>query len=501
MNARRLLPLACLAALGCSPFDLHHLAPLEDAIVGVDDQHWVARVVRVDTDPVQTTEILLAEGTAQLHPRPGAPGELAIFTEGTLGDADEPPIPSEVVLVDRTGERQRWTLGRQYRSAAISPDGRWLYATAPWGRLVVENDVEVIDLSQPPSAANPFSLSLRSLGGEVPTAAAFSDAIPWTDGRPLRLVALFAFGQLSLFDLDAPDAPPVTIPTTVDATAVGPAPVEALFVGSELVVRTQTGSQLLVVALTESDGGAQRFDVALRTLAASGPVRSLAVDRRSTTPRLVALTSSALHVYDLATSLETSIPTSAVYTSILEFEGPAPGDPAMRPRLVLWGESPNLTFVDLGEEASSVIDATRIPLSFTPVDVVADGAAGRLIAFVRRDGASSLDVGGSSGRAPAAVIDLHDRSALALTTTIDVNRAVVSSDLADVWVATRDGYVNRFEIGSRAQEESWLDERVATLLPLFGTGRRVLAFHEVASGRFSILEPGGAEARRVDGVF
>lgn len=501
MNRAPLLSFLVLLG-GCAPFELGHLAPLEDALLGVDDTHSVARVVRVDSDPVQTTEIALAEGHATLVPRPGSGDtEIAIFTEGTLGSEDELPIPAEVVLVDRTGELSRWTLPRQFRVAQMSEDGRYLYATAPWGRLVVENEVSVVDLTEPAGPMNPRSLSLRSLGGEVPSAAAFSEPMPWPDGAPLRLAALFAAGQLSLFDLDRPDAPPLTIPTTVNTAAVGPEPVEARFVDQELVVRTAAGSQLLVVSLTQSLDGARRFDVALRTLAASGRVSAIAVDRRSTTPRLIALTGTRVHIYDLETSLESSVELPSPYSSILAFEGPAPGDPTTRPRLVLWGTSPSLTFLELGDEPSAVMDASALPLAFTPSHVVADGAAGRLLAFVGGGHGGGFDVAGSAGRTPASVIDLYDRSALALATTPDVSRAAVSSDLSDVWIASGDGYVNRFDIDTRSQEELWLDDPVQSLLPLPGSAQRVLAFHELPAGSFTILAPGDTAPRHVGGVF
>lgn len=69
MNRAPLLSFLVLLG-GCAPFELGHLAPLEDALLGVDDTHSVARVVRVDSDPVQTTEIALAEGHATLVPAP-----------------------------------------------------------------------------------------------------------------------------------------------------------------------------------------------------------------------------------------------------------------------------------------------------------------------------------------------------------------------------------------------------------------------------------------------
>ena len=503
MTKRALLLHLLALGTGCQGFEVRQLAPLEDAIVAVDDTISMARVVRVDTTPAETTEIELSEGMAGILARPSNPGEVLVFTHGILGDADEDPVPSELVHIDRSGELGRWTLGRQYARAAISPDGRYAYSLEPWGRLVVENILEVVDLTEPAGEGNPLSLSLRSLGGETPTAAAFSQPLPWSDGRELRVAALFAAGQLSLFDLDSPDGPPITIPTTVDGSMVGPQPVEALFVDNELVVRAQTGNQLIVVTLGEQVGtGAQRFDVSLRTLATSGVVTALAVDRRASSPRLVALSGARVHIYDLATSIETSLDLPAPYAHILAFDGPAPGDPTSRPRLALYGTSRSITFVDLGDEADSVIDSSTLPLAFNPGEVVADAALGRLVIFTTQSPhVVEHDVAGSSTRLPTSVIDLYDRSAISLATTGDVSRAVVSTDLGDMWVASAEGYVSRFDIETHGQEELWLNETVATLLPIYGSTQRVLAFHGFESGRFSILEPGSDTPRLVDGVF
>jgi len=498
---RAALALALLALTGCESFELTHLAPLEDAILGIDAVNGIARVVRVDTDPVQTTEIDLSEGGVLVLSRPDAPGEALVLTQGRIGDEDNPPLPAELVRVDRTGELDRWVFERQYFEARVSPSGRYVHTLAPFGRLVVENNIEVVDLDSPPGDANPISLSLRSLGGEVPTAAAFSEPLSWADGGTLRVAALFAAGQLSLFDLDAPDAPPVTVPTTVDGATVGPSPVEVRFVDAELVVRTADGSQLIVVSLLPRADGEQRFDVTLRTLATSGAVDSLAVDRRGDAPRLLALAGQRLYVFDLSTSIERVVELPSRYHSILQFEGPAPGDPEVRPRIVLWGSVSRLTFIELGAGASDVVDETSLPLAFRPDSVVTDASSGRLVVFERRGSAPGLDVAGSAGRVPVSVVDLFDRSALALTASGDVTRAAVSADLGDVWIASVDGYVSRFDVDSHEQEELWLEEDVASLLPLPGVGGRVLAFHHIRDGRFSILQPGVTEPRRVDGVF
>lgn len=495
------LSLFVVSLAGCGDFQARHLAPLEDAVLAVDDQLAVARVVRIEAGGADIVDVPLAEGAAVLYERPGALGEVLVLTQGVLGDADEEPVPSEVAAIDRSGLVERWTLSGQYASAVASRDGRYLAALTPRGRLVVENRVEVIDLEAAPGEANPLALSLRSLGGEAPTTAAFSAPLPVAGGE-LRLAALFAPGQLSLFDLDAPDVPPITVPTTADGATVGPAPVEGVFVGAELIVRAETGGQLLVLTVGEGTG-AQRFDVSVRTLAASSTVRALVVDERAPTPRVLALADAALHVFDLETGIETVVEVPRGYRHILPFDGPAPGDATERARLALYGDASSITFVELGDAAAEVLGAATLALAFRPSSVVADADAGRLVVFESFvQGGSALDVARSYGKRPAAIVDLFDRSALALVAAPEVGYAAVAASLRQMWVASGDGYASRFDVSTQDQRELWLDARVEALLPLAGSSGRVLAFHSLARGSFSVLEPDGdAAPLRVNDAF
>jgi hypothetical protein len=495
MSPERLLLPSLIASctilfVGCAPphLDVSEIAALEDAVLVVD-RGGLVRVVRIDEAGTSATDVELGEGDASLLARPGSPAQALVLTEGKLGDAREMAMPSELVLLDRTGELRRWTFLGQYEAAQASRDGRYVVALAPRGRLVVENRVEVVDLTMDAGDANPIALSLRSLGGEAPVAAEISEVLPWSDGRDLRVAALFAAGQLSLFDLDAPDDPPVTIPTTSDSSSVGPAPVEGFFVGDELVVRA-SARQLLVVALVPGTAS-RRFDVAVRTLAASAPIVAVAIDGRGASPRVLAITASTLDVFDLETGMSAVVMVEAGYRNILPFDGPAPGDVTSRPRLALYGPTRSITFVELGDRPTDVLGSFVLPLSFQPDAVVADADAGRLVVFEDlRRGGLELDVAASYGRRPVSVVDLFDRSALALDASDELSRAVVSTGLGDMWVAGADGYVNRFDLETEEQEERWLDHSAETLLPLLGPAQRVLALTTVRTGSFAILEAG-----------
>lgn len=503
MTRARVCVSLCLCvgiAAGCARLRVNHLAPLEDAVVAIDDQAGIARIVRVEATTVESEDIALSEGPATILAHPTDPGAVFVYTLGRIGSADEEPVPSELVAIDRTGEQRRWAFSGQFGSAEISGDGRYVIARSAFGRLVVENRVEIVDTTLPAGETNPIALSLRSLGGETPTAAAFSTPLPWSDGGTLRVAALFAAGQLSLFDLDHPEVAPITIPTTTDPTLVGPQPVEGVFVGSELVIRTDNSRQLLVVTLGAS-GGERRFDVSVRTLAAAGAIGQMWIDERGSSTRIIATTGLSVHFFDLETGIETSLAMPHGYHEVVFFEGPAPGDPTVRPRLVLHGYAPSLMFVDLGDEPTEIVGSSTLPLTFSPVSVIADPARGRLVLFDSTgQGPGYLDVAESRGRRPSSVIDLFDRSAIALGTSSDIDTTAVTNDNGTMWIAGRQGYVARFDLDTQDRFEAWLSSDVETLLPLHGESRRVLAFHSVATGSFSILEVTGDETPRLIGA-
>ena len=98
------------------------------------------------------------------------------------------------------------------------------------------------------------------------------------------------------------------------------------------------------------------------------------------------------------------------------------------------------------------------------------------------------------------MIDLCDRSAIALGTSSDIDTTAVTNDNGTMWIAGRQGYVARFDLDTQDRFEAWLSSDVETLLPLHGESRRVLAFHSVATGSFSILELTGDETPRLIGA-
>ncbi len=489
--------LVLLAATGCpgEDFTTGEVLPLDDAVVALDARRGEVRVVRLGAGGVVDGRAALvfderAQGVRVL-PRPGRTDEVLAFHQGRVGDADEETLDAELVLVGPEGERGRWTLDGPYLSFAPDVGGRYVLVSQPRGRIAFENRVEVIDLDAPGVSV---PLSLRSLGGEVPTAAAFSPPLPSEGETPLRVAALFAAGQLSLFDLDAPDTPPATIPTTVGGSA-GPMPIEARFVGREVVVRTASSSQLLVLTLNDFVGeGGLRFDPSIRTLATAGPVRRLSVDPRSDPPRLIALAGTTLHLFDLGTGAEAQIAVPLQHAFVGLFDGPAPGDPVVRPRLVSYGGTAQLTFVDLGEAPTAVRASSDLRLQAAPVATDLDADGGRLVLYGGGTGSPS-----TASRSPFAILDLFDRSATPLGVT-SLDRAVLAPEGRSLWLAgTSDGYLARLDLDTGELEERFLPggERITALLPLGGGAERALAFTRggpSALGAFRVLTPGELEA-------
>ncbi|MEO0322356.1 MAG: hypothetical protein AAF447_05340 [Myxococcota bacterium] len=468
------------------------MQPLDDAVVALDATRGEARVLRFGAGGAIEGRATLTfdEGVqgVQTLARPGRTDEVLAVHQGRVGDADEETLDAELVLLGPEGERGRWTLDGPYLSFAPDEAGRYVLVSQPRRRLAFENRVEVVDLAQPGLTV---PLSLRSLGGEVPTAAAFSPPLPGDAETPLRVAALFAAGQLSLFDLDAPETPPATIPTTVGGGA-GPRPVEARFVGREVVVRTERSPQLLVLTLNDFEGdGGLRFDPSIRTLATNGPVRLLRVDERGELPRLLALAGDTLHLFDLRTGAETQVAVPMQHTDLGFFDGPAPGDPVVRPRVVSYGGTAQLTFVDLGAAPTEVLGTTDLRLQAAPTAVDLDTGGGRLVLYGGGGGPAR-----QASRSPFAILDLFDRSATPLGVT-SLDRAVLAPEGRSLWLAgTSDGYVGRLDLDGGQLEERFLTgTSITSLLPLAGGAERALVFVRGGDGlnRFRVLTPGELE--------
>lgn len=492
-----------------------HLSPLEDAVLAVDETNARARIVQLDEGADARVDVTIGEGPATVLQRHASGNDVLLFTGGRPAEEDEEGSVAELVRVARDGLRDfeglpvaadaptaRWRFSDQYASVRLTGEERYAMAYAPVGRLVVDNRVEIADLDAAPSATNPVGLSLRSLGGEVPTDVAVSRPLSVGAGN-LRVVALLAPGQLSLFDLDAPSLAPVTIPTGQVPGTTGPRPVEAVFVGQRIVVRTEGGTQLVVVSLTAADpgDGGQRFDVSISTLLTSEPVHQLVVDERATTPRLLALAGSAMHVFDLEAGLRETVVLPSVARSALAFEGTAPGDPVVRDRMALYGPSSDVVFVDFGSEPLDILSVFRLPLDFVPSEITPDTGGAQLVAFrAVASGGHPLDVAESRERTPSALIDLDDRSATPLSTT-SIDRSVLSDDLTVLWVADQVGYVSRFDTRALTQDEGWIGRPVEFLLPLPGARGLVLAFTDPYAGTFTVMDravadPGAWQRRR-----
>lgn len=512
---------AALVIAGCPSerdLEVSHLAPLEDAVLAVDDTNALARIVQLGAGGEAQLDMDIGEGGATLLRRGASASEVLLFTRGVPTEEDEEGSFAEIVRIAHDGLRDfegravaadsaaaRWRFSDQYESVRFTGEQRYAMAYAPIGRLVVDNRVEIADLDAAPGPTNPVGLSLRSLGGEVPSDVAISRPLAIGAGG-LRVVALLAPGQLSLFDLDAPTLPPITIPTGQVPGTPGPRPIEAVFVGERIVVRTEAGNQLVVVSLAEADAsdGGQRFDVSISTLLTSQPVLQLVVDERATTPRLLALAGNAMHVFDLEAGLRESVDLPGGALSALAFEGTAPGDPVVRDRLVLYGATNQIVFVDFGSEPLDIRSVFRLQLDFAPSEITPDTNASQLVAFRGvASGGHPLDVAHSRARTPSALIDLDDRSATPLSTSV-IDQAVLSDDLQILWVADRDGYVSRFDTRALTQEEGWIGQPVELLLPLPGALGLVLAFSDPYAGTFSVMDPAILDPsawRRVRGTF
>ncbi|MGH7293301.1 MAG: hypothetical protein ACRELB_00130, partial [Polyangiaceae bacterium] len=126
-------------------------------------------------------------------------------------DQDEYP---SLTLIDATTpavQSTRYEMSEPLGNLAIDPLGHWAAAFAGSGTPTsfVENPNQIVlfDLTQPPSATNPVSRTLRSFGG-APARLTFTPEVQLASGQR-RLLIVETDRDVTLLDLDhAADDPP-----------------------------------------------------------------------------------------------------------------------------------------------------------------------------------------------------------------------------------------------------------------------------------------------------
>lgn len=275
----------------------------------------------------------------------GEAGDAVLLTAGAEardeGKRRVPALPSQLLVVTRTGEPVARTLSGRYGALAVSDDGRFALAHTPTGSLVLQNAIEVIDLDAPADQAG--KVVNLELDGRAPSGFVFSPR----EGFSRRIVVILFAGSTMLLDLERPENGPIAVPLAIGDGARG-VPQRVLFAGERLFVQSGGTSSLLALELLAAPDQRHGFRVVPSLLGASGALRDVALVGSGAGLRIAALTGS-VELIDPASGSASVIAAAPVASSIVPFEGRAPADEAVAPRALVYAAGgSSVGFVELG---------------------------------------------------------------------------------------------------------------------------------------------------------
>ncbi|MET0341485.1 MAG: hypothetical protein ABW252_10830 [Polyangiales bacterium] len=306
-----------------------------------------ADVVTLDltVDPPRAVPRALETPVAARAQR-GEIGDAVLLTAGAEardeGKRRVPAVPSQLVVVGRTGELVARTLSGRYGALTLSTDGRFALAHTPTGSLVLQNAIEVVDLDAPPT--QPGKVVTLQLDGRAPSGFVFSPK----DGFSRRMVVILFAGSVMLLDLERPENGPIAVPLATSGDGRGLIPQRVLFAGERMFVQSSGTSSVLVLELLAAADQRHGFRVVPSLLGASAGLRDVALVGSGASLRIAALTGQ-LELLDPQSGSSTVIAATPSATTLLPFEGTAPGDPVSAPRALVFafGVS-SVGFVELG---------------------------------------------------------------------------------------------------------------------------------------------------------
>lgn len=179
------------------------------------------RVLLLTADPERrlgVAPVTTQRGVRTVRP---SPDRSALFVV-SAGDGDgRPPAgqaaqgPALEVIRRGQPEPTRYPLSEPLPGLALDPLGEWavLYADSSSDTLVRNpNELLLVQLTQPPSAANPHPHTLRSFGGR-PQRFTFTELLNLPGGAR-RLLIVETELDVAIVDLAQPEAPEITIQLT-----------------------------------------------------------------------------------------------------------------------------------------------------------------------------------------------------------------------------------------------------------------------------------------------
>ncbi len=252
----------------------------------------------------------------------------------TSGDArrlqadDESP---QLFVIDGGFEpeiRQRYTLENALSKLTLDPRGDWAVVHEAEGVLVNDNELILVDLRDP--EREPIKKTIRSRGGK-PERLTFTEALSVPGGGAHRLLVVQTDQDVSLIDLENPEASEITVelPRTQSDQVARPA--QVVFhddvpgdsdVASYLAVRFQNDSSVLTLNLSapskETTENGHDFSVIPNLLDAGAVPSTIDFVITDRGLRLAALvpTQSLAQLFDPATSKSERVQFDSAYSGL-----------------------------------------------------------------------------------------------------------------------------------------------------------------------------------------
>jgi WD40 repeat protein len=299
------------------------------------------------------------------------------------GDIDQGPLLWSIDTNDPEAVAQAYSIGSPFDRIAISPDNAtaiaYFSAAGPdaAGFFRNPNELAIVDLTQPPSDANPTLKTIRSFGS-VPTGIEMSPPMAVLGSDPRTFAFILSDNNLTVLDTSHPDRTEISVRLDLGGDPVTPKQVVFAPNTASAYVRSDNASDVLQVLLVPDNPSATTdndFRPQLAELGAGGGPTDIAVyDDPTGTRYLIAATPSTgeVVVIDADTAQFRSIPLADPVDRILLF--PQGGDEPPHQALFasLAAKQDHLAVLDLDDLADplTIAQFTTITLDQPIRDVV-----------------------------------------------------------------------------------------------------------------------------------
>jgi hypothetical protein len=456
---------------------------LTSAAVVLDDP--LHRAVTLVPKPGQTLDVGSLPIGHQLLAAQTSPDSTHLFV---LSGGDTPRLSAQdqypsLTVIDGTTANvgaTQYTMTEPLANLAIDPEGQWAAAFAgsssPTSFVENPNEIVLFNLTQPPSASNPISRTIRSFGG-TPQHLVFTPTLHLPAG-PRRLLVIETDRDVSLLDLDhvadMPPRPEITVQLTsgTDTTTLDPAGVAVVdgppgtTQNAQIAVRTSNDTNVILLQLAASAPGSPNdFEPLINETDVGGIPSDFAFVYTDAGLRLAALvpaTTSAVLV-DPSTSVTENLAFPAPYANLSVVTSAAGGTSDGTDIALLWnaGTAGGVAFWTLGlaagqpyrsvevlgitDEIQSVVE---VPQPNTNLELLETGGASdfyvldlvaRTAAPLETSGAATLSVSPDGQRVWAFVPQSSDLAEMSLTTLHPIPLYVQQPIAAAYDVARSDG--------------------------------------------------------------